>query len=141
MYGAKRRRRSCSTLTPTSRREANRGPSTAASDKYEDGGAMLQVNGGLVMEEGDGAFVDKWERASPMYGAKRRRRSCSTLTPTSRREATRRLARRRSGYRGPSTAASDKYEDGGAMLQVNGGLVMEEGCGGRPWSLWVPARA
>lgn len=39
-------------------RSGYRGPSTAASDKYEDGGAMLQVNGGLVMEEGDGAFVE-----------------------------------------------------------------------------------
>ncbi|GAA5954251.1 hypothetical protein JCM21900_005222 [Sporobolomyces salmonicolor] len=34
-----------------------RGPNQAASDKFEDGGALLQVNGGLIMEEGDGAFV------------------------------------------------------------------------------------
>ncbi|GAA5891871.1 hypothetical protein JCM5296_003256 [Sporobolomyces johnsonii] len=34
-----------------------RGPSQAASDKFEDGGARLQVNGGLIMDEGDGAFV------------------------------------------------------------------------------------
>ncbi|GAA5831019.1 hypothetical protein JCM11251_005111 [Rhodosporidiobolus azoricus] len=38
-------------------RSGYRGPTVSASDKYEDGGAMLQVNGGLVMEEGDGAFV------------------------------------------------------------------------------------
>lgn len=39
-------------------RSGYRGPSTAASDKYEDGGALLQVNGALIMEEGDGAFVE-----------------------------------------------------------------------------------
>lgn len=39
-------------------RSGYRGPSTAASDKYEDGGAMVQVNGGLILEEGDGAFVE-----------------------------------------------------------------------------------
>ncbi|GAA6000602.1 hypothetical protein JCM10207_004571 [Rhodosporidiobolus poonsookiae] len=38
-------------------RSGYRSPSVAASDKFEDGGAMLSVNGGLVMEEGDGAFV------------------------------------------------------------------------------------
>lgn len=26
-------------------------------DKFEDGGAKLRINGGLVLEEGDGAFV------------------------------------------------------------------------------------
>ncbi|GAA6063888.1 hypothetical protein JCM10212_001370 [Sporobolomyces blumeae] len=34
-----------------------RSPSASASDKFEDGGARLEVNGGLVLEEGDGAFV------------------------------------------------------------------------------------
>lgn len=33
----------------------------------------------------------------------------------------------KSGYRKPSQTASDKYPDGGAMLSVNEGLVMEEG--------------
>ncbi|GAA5857407.1 hypothetical protein JCM8547_002263 [Rhodosporidiobolus lusitaniae] len=53
------------TLSPTTQkaylhsimRSGYRAPQTAASDKFEDGGAMLQVNGGLIMEEGDGAFV------------------------------------------------------------------------------------
>ncbi|ORY90779.1 pirin domain-containing protein [Leucosporidium creatinivorum] len=35
-----------------------RSPNQAAGDKYEDGGAMLKVNGGLILEEGDGAFVE-----------------------------------------------------------------------------------
>lgn len=39
-------------------RSGYRGPSTAASDKFEDGGAMVSVNGGLILEEGDGAFVE-----------------------------------------------------------------------------------
>lgn len=34
-----------------------RKPESSAQDKYEDGGAMLKVNGGLILEEGDGAFV------------------------------------------------------------------------------------
>ncbi|GAA5856744.1 hypothetical protein JCM5353_002612 [Sporobolomyces roseus] len=34
-----------------------RGPGQEAGDKFEDGGARLRVNGGLVLEEGDGAFV------------------------------------------------------------------------------------
>ena len=34
-----------------------RGPNQEAQDKFEDGGAKLRVNGGLVLEEGDGAFV------------------------------------------------------------------------------------
>lgn len=34
-----------------------RKPTVSASEKYEDGGAILQVNGGLLLEEGDGAFV------------------------------------------------------------------------------------
>ncbi|GAA5870747.1 hypothetical protein JCM16303_001574 [Sporobolomyces ruberrimus] len=34
-----------------------RGPNVSAGDKFEDGGAKLRVNGGLVLEEGDGAFV------------------------------------------------------------------------------------
>ncbi|BGP13352.1 hypothetical protein JCM10213_005802 [Rhodosporidiobolus nylandii] len=38
-------------------RSGYRSPSVSASDKFEDGGAMVQVNGGLILEEGDGAFV------------------------------------------------------------------------------------
>ncbi|GAA5973634.1 hypothetical protein JCM11641_005054 [Rhodosporidiobolus odoratus] len=38
-------------------RSGYRSPAVSASDKFEDGGAMLQVNGGYIMEEGDGAFV------------------------------------------------------------------------------------
>lgn len=34
-----------------------RRPDVSASDKYETGGARLRINGGLVLEEGDGAFV------------------------------------------------------------------------------------
>ena len=39
-------------------RSGYRAPSVSASEKYEDGGAKLRVNGGLILEEGDGAFVD-----------------------------------------------------------------------------------
>ena len=39
-------------------RSGYRAPSVSASEKYEDGGAKLRVNGGLIFEEGDGAFVD-----------------------------------------------------------------------------------
>lgn len=35
-----------------------RKPSTSASDKFEDGGAKLRLNGALVVEEGDGAFIN-----------------------------------------------------------------------------------
>lgn len=38
-------------------RSGYRKPSTLASDKFEDGGAMVKVNDGLILEEGDGAFV------------------------------------------------------------------------------------
>lgn len=38
-------------------RSGYRRPEVAASEKFEDGGAMVRVNGGLVLEEGDGAFV------------------------------------------------------------------------------------
>ncbi|KPV76958.1 uncharacterized protein RHOBADRAFT_34415 [Rhodotorula graminis WP1] len=38
-------------------RSGYRGPTVAASDKFEDGGARVQLNGGLMLEEGDGAFV------------------------------------------------------------------------------------
>lgn len=38
-------------------RSGYRKPDVPASDKFEDGGAMLKVNAGLVLEEGDGAFV------------------------------------------------------------------------------------
>lgn len=38
-------------------RSGYRGPTTSASDKFEDGGARVQLNGGLILEEGDGAFV------------------------------------------------------------------------------------
>lgn len=34
-----------------------RRPSVSASEKYETGGARLRINGGLVLEEGDGAFI------------------------------------------------------------------------------------
>ncbi|GAA5924590.1 pirin family protein [Sporobolomyces koalae] len=34
-----------------------RRPNVAAGDKFEDGGARVRVNRGLVLEEGDGAFV------------------------------------------------------------------------------------
>lgn len=37
-------------------RSGYRGPSVAASDKFESGGALLRLNG-LNLEEGDGAFV------------------------------------------------------------------------------------
>jgi hypothetical protein len=39
-------------------RSGYRSPSQSASDKFEDGGARLSVNSGLVLEEGDGAFVE-----------------------------------------------------------------------------------
>lgn len=35
-----------------------RSPSQTASDKFEDGGARIRLNGGAVLEEGDGAFVE-----------------------------------------------------------------------------------
>ncbi|KAJ3006922.1 hypothetical protein HKX48_009410 [Thoreauomyces humboldtii] len=35
-----------------------RGPNVAAGDKFEDGGARLKLENGLVLEEGDGAFVE-----------------------------------------------------------------------------------
>jgi hypothetical protein len=35
-----------------------RKPTVSASDKYPDGGAMIEVNEGLVCEEGDGAFIE-----------------------------------------------------------------------------------
>ncbi|GAA6056179.1 hypothetical protein JCM3770_004246 [Rhodotorula araucariae] len=38
-------------------RSGYRAPSVSASDKFEDGGAMVQLNAGLILEEGDGAFV------------------------------------------------------------------------------------
>lgn len=38
-------------------RSGYRGPTVSASDKFEDGGARVQLNGGLILEEGDGAFV------------------------------------------------------------------------------------
>jgi hypothetical protein len=38
-------------------RSGYRGPTVSASDKFEDGGAKVKVNGGLILEEGDGAFV------------------------------------------------------------------------------------
>ena len=38
-------------------RSGYRKPTVPASDKFEDGGAMLKVNAGLVLEEGDGAFI------------------------------------------------------------------------------------
>ncbi|GAA5959040.1 hypothetical protein JCM3765_006319 [Sporobolomyces pararoseus] len=34
-----------------------RSPNVEAGDKFEDGGAKLRVNSGLVLEEGDGAFI------------------------------------------------------------------------------------
>ncbi|GAA6007876.1 hypothetical protein JCM11491_006521 [Sporobolomyces phaffii] len=34
-----------------------RSPHVSAGDKFEDGGAKLRLNGGLVLEEGDGAFI------------------------------------------------------------------------------------
>jgi hypothetical protein len=34
-----------------------RRPSVSAAEKYETGGARLRINGGLVLEEGDGAFI------------------------------------------------------------------------------------
>ncbi|GAA6043030.1 hypothetical protein JCM8097_005121 [Rhodosporidiobolus ruineniae] len=45
-------------------RSGYRSPSQSASDKFEDGGAMLQVNGGLILEEGDGAFVSVTKKES-----------------------------------------------------------------------------
>ncbi|KAK4701743.1 quercetin 2,3-dioxygenase, partial [Phenoliferia sp. Uapishka_3] len=35
-----------------------RGPSIPASEKFEDGGARVRLNGALALEEGDGAFVE-----------------------------------------------------------------------------------
>lgn len=35
-----------------------RKPNVSAAEKYPDGGAMLEVNEGLVCEEGDGAFFE-----------------------------------------------------------------------------------
>lgn len=54
------------TISPTTKkaylhlimRSGYRAPSVSAAEKYEDGGAKLRVNGGLILEEGDGAFVD-----------------------------------------------------------------------------------
>lgn len=34
-----------------------RSPAVSASDKFENGGAKVRLNSGLVLEEGDGAFV------------------------------------------------------------------------------------
>lgn len=34
-----------------------RSPNVEAGDKFEDGGAKLRIQGGLVLEEGDGAFI------------------------------------------------------------------------------------
>lgn len=42
-----------------------RGPNVAAGDKFEDGGAKLRINGGLVLEEGDGAFITTPTLVSP----------------------------------------------------------------------------
>jgi hypothetical protein len=38
-------------------RSGYRGPNEAASEKYVDGGAMIRLNDGLILEEGDGAFI------------------------------------------------------------------------------------
>ncbi|KAI5474991.1 hypothetical protein MNV49_002114 [Pseudohyphozyma bogoriensis] len=35
-----------------------RSPSTPANEKFEDGGARIRLNNGLILEEGDGAFVE-----------------------------------------------------------------------------------
>ncbi|BGP37294.1 ESCRT-III subunit protein snf7 [Rhodotorula kratochvilovae] len=53
------------TLSPTTSkaylhnimRSGYRAPSVAAGGKFEDGGAMIQLDAGLKLEEGDGAFV------------------------------------------------------------------------------------
>lgn len=34
-----------------------RGPTIPASEKFEDGGARVRLNGGLALEEGDGSFI------------------------------------------------------------------------------------
>lgn len=38
-------------------RSGYRKPDVSASDKFEDGGSIIKINDGLVLEEGDGAFV------------------------------------------------------------------------------------
>ncbi|GJN87963.1 hypothetical protein Rhopal_000918-T1 [Rhodotorula paludigena] len=51
-------------------RSGYRGPNATASDKFEDGGALVQLNNGLIFEEGDGAFISVDASAAQADGAR-----------------------------------------------------------------------